>query len=86
MTDIGKQMSAFPLDPAYSRMLIASVDLRCSEEMLSLISMLSVEHLFYRPSSKKSQDYAEEKRKDLFHRADEISSSALPGNKKSSPL
>ncbi len=51
----GRQMSSFPLEPSYSRMLLGSVTEKCSDEMLTLISMLSVENLFFRPSQKKQQ-------------------------------
>ena len=62
-------MSSFPLEPSYSRMIIASVELKCSEDMITLIAMLSVEYLFYRSSNKKDQQSADEKRKRLFEKA-----------------
>lgn len=34
LTDIGRQMVEFPLDPALSKALIVSVDMKCSAEML----------------------------------------------------
>ena len=34
LTDIGRQMVEFPLDPALSKMLIVSVDMKCSAEVL----------------------------------------------------
>ena len=42
-------MAEFPLDPTHSKVLLASVDLSCAEEMLTIVAMLSVETLFYRP-------------------------------------
>jgi ATP-dependent RNA helicase DHX8/PRP22 len=36
-------------------MLIVSVDLGCSEEVLTIVSMLNVENPFYRPKDKQSQ-------------------------------
>ena len=41
-------MAEFPLDPPVSKMLIASVDLGCSEEILTIIGMLSAQNIFYR--------------------------------------
>ena len=34
LTDLGRQMVEFPLDPALSKMLLASVDMECSAEVL----------------------------------------------------
>ena len=42
-------MAEFPLDPKLSKMLLTSIDLGCSEEVLTIVSMLSVQNIFYRP-------------------------------------
>ena len=42
-------MAEFPLEPMLCKMLIMSVHLGCSEEMLTIVSMLSVQNFFYRP-------------------------------------
>lgn len=57
ITSIGRQMSSFPLEPYLSKMLIMSSDLGCSEEMLTIIAILSaqVEKLFKRPRKKKME-------------------------------
>ena len=55
LTRLGRKMAEFPLDPPVSKMLIASVDLGCSEEMLTIIGMLSAQNIFYRPREKQSQ-------------------------------
>ena len=34
LTQLGRQMVEFPLDPALSQMLITSVEMSCSSEML----------------------------------------------------
>lgn len=34
LTDLGRQMVEFPLDPALSKMLIVSVEMKCSAEVL----------------------------------------------------
>ena len=41
MTDLGSIMAEFPLDPQLSKMLIASCDYNCSNEILSITAMLS---------------------------------------------
>jgi HrpA-like RNA helicase len=48
LTRLGRKMAEFPLDPPVSKMLIASVDLGCSEEILTIIGMLSAQNIFYR--------------------------------------
>lgn len=55
LTKLGRKMAEFPLDPPVSKMLIASVDLGCSEEVLTIIGMLSAQNIFYRPREKQSQ-------------------------------
>ena len=42
-------MAEFPLEPMLSKMLIMSVHLSCSDEILTVVSMLSVQNVFYRP-------------------------------------
>lgn len=36
LTRLGRKMAEFPLDPSVSKMLIASVDLGCSSEILTV--------------------------------------------------
>lgn len=41
MTELGAIMAEFPLDPQLAKMLIASCDFNCSNELLSITAMLS---------------------------------------------
>lgn len=41
LTELGSMMSEFPLDPQLAKMVIASTDYNCSNEILSITSMLS---------------------------------------------
>ena len=41
MTALGQSMSAFPLDPKLAKVLLASKTYRCSEEVLSIVALLS---------------------------------------------
>ncbi|EJS44034.1 prp22p [Saccharomyces arboricola H-6] len=52
LTKLGKEMSLFPMDPTLSRSLLSSVDEQCSDEIVTIISMLSVQSVFYRPKDK----------------------------------
>ncbi|XP_049615343.1 ATP-dependent RNA helicase DHX8 [Syngnathus scovelli] len=55
LTRLGRRMAEFPLEPMLCKMLIMSVHLGCSEEMLTIVSMLSVQNIFYRPKDKQIQ-------------------------------
>jgi len=62
MTEIGAQMSEFPLDPQLAKMLLISPKYNCSNEILSIVSMLSVPHVFIRPpEAKKEADEAKDR-------------------------
>ncbi|XP_043483846.1 ATP-dependent RNA helicase DHX8 [Leptopilina heterotoma] len=54
LTRLGRRMAEFPLEPNLSKMLIMSVHLQCSEEILTIVSMLSVQNVFYRPKDKQA--------------------------------
>jgi pre-mRNA-splicing factor ATP-dependent RNA helicase DHX15/PRP43 len=51
LTHLGQMASEFPLDPALAVMLISSPEFYCSNEILSLVALLSVPQLFTRPAS-----------------------------------
>ncbi|KAB5590392.1 Pre-mRNA-splicing factor [Ceratobasidium theobromae] len=55
LTRLGRKMADFPMEPPLAKMLITSVDLGCSEEILSIVAMLSVQNVFYRPKEKQAQ-------------------------------
>jgi len=62
LTDMGKQMVEFPLDPPLSKMLLVGNELGCSSEVLIIVSMLSVPPVFYRPKEREEDaDQAREK-------------------------
>ncbi|XP_046841771.1 ATP-dependent RNA helicase DHX8-like [Xenia sp. Carnegie-2017] len=67
LTRLGRRMAEFPLEPPLSKMLIQSVHLGCSDEILTIVSMLSVQNVFYRPKEK--QALADQK-KAKFHQAE----------------
>ncbi|KAJ3797001.1 pre-mRNA splicing factor [Lentinula aff. detonsa] len=54
MTKLGRRMAEFPVDPMLSKTIISSEQYQCTEEVLTIISMLSESgSLFYRPKDKK---------------------------------
>jgi ATP-dependent RNA helicase DHX8/PRP22 len=64
LTRLGRKMADFPMEPSLSKALIASVDMGCSEEMLTIVAMLSVQTVFYRPKEKQQQA---DQKKAKFH-------------------
>ncbi|KAG2236059.1 hypothetical protein INT48_008153 [Thamnidium elegans] len=65
LSELGKQMAEFPLDPTYSKVLIQSKEYGCSLEVIAIISLLSVDSVFFTPSDKREQ--ATEARKKFLH-------------------
>ncbi|KAI9885695.1 MAG: exosome non-catalytic core subunit rrp46 [Watsoniomyces obsoletus] len=55
LTALGRLASEFPLDPTLAVMLISSPEFYCSNEMLSITSLLSVPQVFQRPPSAKNK-------------------------------
>jgi len=64
LTRLGRKMADFPMEPALAKVLIASVDMGCSDEILSIVAMLSVQTVFYRPKEKQTQA---DQKKSKFH-------------------
>ncbi|KAF4777586.1 helicase associated domain-containing protein [Colletotrichum scovillei] len=71
LTTLGRKMSAFPMDPSLSKLLITAEEYGCSEEMITIVSMLSVPNVFYRP--KERQDEADAQREKFWvHESDHL--------------
>ncbi|PNF38979.1 putative pre-mRNA-splicing factor ATP-dependent RNA helicase DHX16 [Cryptotermes secundus] len=53
LTKLGRRMAEFPVDPMMAKMILASEKYKCSEEILTIAAMLSVNGaIFYRPKDK----------------------------------
>ncbi|KAE8719683.1 RNA helicase family protein isoform 3 [Hibiscus syriacus] len=62
LTDIGWKTVEFPLDPPLAKMLLMDERLECLDEVLTIISMLSVPSVFFRPKDRAEEsDTAREK-------------------------
>ena len=46
---LGNQMAEFPLSPLHAKSLLASHELGCTEEMLSILAVLQVKRIFVEP-------------------------------------
>ncbi|TPX14102.1 uncharacterized protein E0L32_000496 [Thyridium curvatum] len=64
LTRLGRKMADFPMEPSLAKVLIAAVDIGCSDEMLSIVAMLNLPNVFYRPKEKQSQA---DQKKAKFH-------------------
>jgi len=56
LTERGKTMSTFPLEPQYARTLLAAHELGCLSDAVTLVSMLSSEGVWYRPSRTNAEE------------------------------
>jgi ATP-dependent RNA helicase DHX8/PRP22 len=48
-------MAALPLDPMYSRTVLAALELGCAADVLTIIAMLGAENIFVVPKDKKAE-------------------------------
>ncbi|KAG0322653.1 putative ATP-dependent RNA helicase dhr2 [Dissophora globulifera] len=55
LTDIGKKMAAFPVDPPFAKVLLQSEKMECTREAIDIISLLSVDSIFSAPSAKREE-------------------------------
>jgi pre-mRNA-splicing factor ATP-dependent RNA helicase DHX38/PRP16 len=62
LTNLGRKMVEFPLDPPLAKMLLIGEEMGCSNEVLTIVSMLSVPSVFFRPPDRAEEsDAAREK-------------------------
>ncbi|KAF7198483.1 Pre-mRNA-splicing factor ATP-dependent RNA helicase prp16 [Pseudocercospora fuligena] len=63
LTELGRLMTSFPMDPSLAKLVItSSTTYSCAEEMITIVSMLSVPSVFYRPKERLEEaDAAREK-------------------------
>eukprot|EP00697_Spironema_sp_BW2_P009993 gnl/Spiro4/25055_TR12461_c0_g1_i1.p1 gnl/Spiro4/25055_TR12461_c0_g1~~gnl/Spiro4/25055_TR12461_c0_g1_i1.p1 ORF type:complete len:693 (+),score=217.09 gnl/Spiro4/25055_TR12461_c0_g1_i1:30-2081(+) len=55
LTPIGRKMADFPLDPEFSKIVLLSQTEQCTNAVLSVVAMLSVESIFFAPRDKRAQ-------------------------------
>lgn len=65
LTTLGSLASEFPLDPSLAVMLITSPEFYCSNEILSITSLLSVPQIWIRPASNRKR--ADEMKRQFAH-------------------
>lgn len=62
LTTLGKKMASFPLEPRYAKTILLSPDYSCSEEILSIVSLLSVDTVLYNPPARRDDVLAVRKK------------------------
>jgi len=65
LTQLGHSMSEMPLEPQLAKMLLCSPEFGCSNELLSIVAMLSVPSIFMRP--KEAAKLADEAKAQFAH-------------------
>ncbi|XP_056696380.1 pre-mRNA-splicing factor ATP-dependent RNA helicase DEAH7-like [Spinacia oleracea] len=55
LTDLGWKMVEFPLDPPLAKMLLMGAKLHYLDEVLTIVSMLSVPTVFFRPKDREEE-------------------------------
>jgi len=64
LTRLGRKMADLPVEPSLAKTLITSIETGCSEEIMSIVAMLSIQNVFYRPKEKQQQA---DQKKAKFH-------------------
>ncbi|XP_061596117.1 ATP-dependent RNA helicase DHX33 [Cololabis saira] len=62
LTALGKKMACFPLEPRYAKTILLSPEYSCSEEVLSILSLLSVDTVLYNPPARREEVLAVRKK------------------------
>uniref|UniRef100_A0A8D0SIZ9 RNA helicase n=1 Tax=Sus scrofa TaxID=9823 RepID=A0A8D0SIZ9_PIG len=55
LTPMGRKMAAFPLEPRFAKAILLSPTFHCTEEMLTIVSLLSVDSVLYSPPSRRDE-------------------------------
>ncbi|KAF9978885.1 putative ATP-dependent RNA helicase dhr2 [Actinomortierella ambigua] len=55
LTEMGRKMAGFPVDPPYAKVLLQSEAMECTKEAIEVIALLSVDTIFTFPSNKREE-------------------------------
>ncbi|XP_010192757.1 PREDICTED: putative ATP-dependent RNA helicase DHX33 [Mesitornis unicolor] len=55
LTPLGRRMAAFPLEPKFSKAILLSPKFHCTEEILTIVSLLSVDSVLYNPPARRDE-------------------------------
>lgn len=62
LTPLGKKMAAFPLEPKFSKTMLISPKFHCTEEILTIVALLSVDSVLHNPPAKRDEVQAARKK------------------------
>ncbi|KAM9320930.1 ATP-dependent RNA helicase DHX33 [Gastrophryne carolinensis] len=62
LTPLGRKMAAFPLEPRFSKTILLSPKFHCTEEILTIVALLSVDSVLHNPPSKRDEVQAARKK------------------------
>ncbi|XP_034406621.1 ATP-dependent RNA helicase DHX33 [Cyclopterus lumpus] len=62
LTALGKKMASFPLEPRYAKTILLSPDFSCADEILSIVSLLSVDTVLFNPPARREEVLAARKK------------------------
>ncbi|KFP34349.1 Putative ATP-dependent RNA helicase DHX33, partial [Colius striatus] len=55
LTPLGRKMAAFPLEPKFSKTILVSPKFHCTEEILTIVALLSVDSVLYNPPARREE-------------------------------
>uniref|UniRef100_A0A8C2S4D6 RNA helicase n=1 Tax=Capra hircus TaxID=9925 RepID=A0A8C2S4D6_CAPHI len=55
LTPMGRKMAAFPLEPKFAKTILLSPKFHCTEEILTIVALLSVDSILYNPLSRRDE-------------------------------
>ena len=58
LTELGRKMAGFPLQPRLTAAILAGAELGCAEEVLTIIALVNGESIFNTPVNKERQEEA----------------------------
>ncbi|KAF9902299.1 DEAH-box ATP-dependent RNA helicase prp22 [Lobosporangium transversale] len=67
MTEIGRKMVKYPVNPLLARSLVEAKEIGCLEKAIIIVAMLSVEEPFYLPRKAEEQDAARDAHVKFYH-------------------
>lgn len=62
LTTLGKKMASFPLEPRYAKTILLAPEYSCAEEVISIVSLLSVDTVLYNPPARRDEVLAARKK------------------------
>ncbi|XP_068124625.1 ATP-dependent RNA helicase DHX33 [Hyperolius riggenbachi] len=62
LTPLGRKMASFPLEPRFSKTILLSPKFHCTEEILTIVALLSVDSVLHNPPAKRDEVQAARKK------------------------